>query len=42
MNTTTISLKQLISNVESHLSALGYSPSTISRYQSCWKKILKR
>lgn len=42
MNKTTISLKELISNVESHLSALGYSPATINRYRSCWKKIFKR
>jgi len=42
MNKTTISLKQLISNVESHLSASGYSIYTIKRYRSCWNKILKR
>ncbi|QUH26407.1 site-specific integrase [Serpentinicella alkaliphila] len=42
MNMTTISLKQLISSVESHLSASGYSKNTINRYRSCWRKILKR
>jgi len=42
MNRTTISLKQLISSVESHLSASGYSQNTINRYRSCWKKVLKR
>lgn len=42
MNRTTISLKQLVSSVESHLSASGYSLDTINRYRSCWKKILKR
>lgn len=42
MNKTTISLRQLINNVESHLSTFGYSPDTINRYRSCWNKILKR
>ena len=42
MNKTTISLKKLINNVESHLSALDYSPTTINRYSSCWKKVLNR
>ena len=42
MNKTTISLKELISNVESHLSALDYSPATINKYSSCWKKVLNR
>lgn len=42
MNNSTISLKQLITDVELHLMTLGYAQSTINRYKSCWKKILKR
>src|SRR5665647_579046 len=42
MELTTISLEQLIRDTESHLSASGYSKSTIDRYNSCWKKLLKR
>ena len=42
MNNSTISLKQLITDAESYLMTLGYAQSTINRYKSRWKKILKR
>ena len=41
-NQTTISLKELIQNVESHLHASGYSDGTIKRYHYSWRVLLKR
>ena len=41
-NQKTISLEELIENVESHLHISGYSEGTIKKYHYSWRVLLKR
>lgn len=41
-NPTTMSLEQLVQDVEAHLYDSKYSKGTIDRYRASWRKLLKR